>query len=185
MYCWSLGTSNTILCPTKGFGSWHLSVSLFIKITYGTCATILLRCLFVVVFMLLSRMLISGRVPTCDNAHSWWSYSTAPLGDQATSAMTWYPTQSHYPDIEPTSHCPLLIMQSIWLGIGKFQFKSLWIDSKRGIPSKCKHLFNVWTRFCVISLIAWTPALSGQHWYAWSDVLWRRVLLYCYPLNEW
>ena len=38
-------------------------------------------------------------------------------------------TQSHYPDTEPTSLCPILIMPSAWLGTGKYQFKSHWFDS--------------------------------------------------------
>ena len=34
----------------------------------------------------------------CDSAHSWWRNGAASLGDQATSTMNWYPTQSQYPD---------------------------------------------------------------------------------------
>ena len=41
-----------------------------------------------------------GCVPTCDSVHTWWVY---PLGDHNTSTMTWYPTQSYYPETEPTS----------------------------------------------------------------------------------
>ena len=44
------------------------------------------------------------------------AYSAAPLGDQVTSTMTWYPTQSHYPDTDLTSLCPNLIMPNAWLG---------------------------------------------------------------------
>ena len=33
-------------------------------------------------------------------------------GNQATSTITWYPTQSHYPDTKPTSPCTVLIMPS-------------------------------------------------------------------------
>ena len=40
--------------------------------------------------------------------HSWWLYSVSQMGDQA--ASTCYIIQSHYPDTEPTSHCPILIM---------------------------------------------------------------------------
>ena len=40
--------------------------------------------------------------------------------------MTWYPTQVHYPDTEPTSPCPVLIMLTTWLGNNAYQFdKSL------------------------------------------------------------
>ena len=31
------------------------------------------------------------------------------MEDQVTSTMTGYPTQSYYPETEPTSHCPVLI----------------------------------------------------------------------------
>ena len=42
---------------------------------------------------------------------SWYDlHSAAPLGNQAGRTMTWYPTQSHYSDTEPTSSCPILIM---------------------------------------------------------------------------
>ena len=39
-------------------------------------------------------------------------HAATPLGNQAISTMTWYPTHSHYPDIEPTSPRPILIMPS-------------------------------------------------------------------------
>ena len=67
--------------------------------------------------------------PTGDSAHSWWLYSAAQLGYQAASTMT-CTTQSHYPDTEPTSPCPILLMLSANLGSDKYQFyKSLvWID---------------------------------------------------------
>ena len=38
------------------------------------------------------------------------------MEDQATNTMTRYPTQLHYPDIEPTSPSLILIMQGAWLG---------------------------------------------------------------------
>ena len=40
------------------------------------------------VYILATSKVISGRVPTCDSAHSWRIYSAAPLGDQVTSTMT-------------------------------------------------------------------------------------------------
>ena len=54
----------------------------------------------------------------------------SPLGNQAVSTMTWYPTQSHYPDIAPTSPCPIPIMPSTWLVSDTYQlYKSLdWLD---------------------------------------------------------
>ena len=35
-----------------------------------------------------------------EDAHSWWLYSAASLGNQAAGTMTQYPTKSHYPDTE-------------------------------------------------------------------------------------
>ena len=72
--------------------------------------------LFVVVLHLATPKVISGQVLTCDSVQSWWLYSAAPLGDQ-----TWYCYWSHYPDTEPTSTCPILIMPSTWLGSDKYQ----------------------------------------------------------------
>ena len=46
---------------------------------------------------------ISGQVFTCDSAHSWRLYGASPVGNQTVSTRIWYPTQSHYPDTEPTS----------------------------------------------------------------------------------
>ena len=68
----------------------------------------------------------------CDSAHSWRLYSAALLGDLATSTVTCYSTQSHYPDTEPTSPCSILIMRGTRLGSNKYQFKShWWFDSSR------------------------------------------------------
>ena len=52
-------------------------------------------------------------------------------GSLTTSIMTWYPIQSFYPNTEPTSPCPILIMSSAWLGSDKYQFLSHWFDSTR------------------------------------------------------
>ena len=53
-------------------------------------------------------------------------YSAPSLGHQAVSTMTWYPTQSHYPDTEPTSPCSILIMPSTLLGNLKYKLFSPW-----------------------------------------------------------
>ena len=48
-----------------------------------------------------------------------------PLGEQTVNTMTCYPTQSHYPDTEPTSPCHTVIMQMAWLvSSDKYQFSS-------------------------------------------------------------
>ena len=52
-------------------------------------------------YVLATSKVISGWVPTCDSAHSSWLYGAA-LGNQAVNSMTWYPTQSHYPDSDLT-----------------------------------------------------------------------------------
>ena len=46
-------------------------------------------------------------------AHSWQLFSAAALGYQDTSAMTQYPTQLHYPNTEPTSPFPILLMPEV------------------------------------------------------------------------
>ena len=56
------------------------------------------------------------------SAHSWQLYSTAPLGEQAISAMTRNPTPSHYPDTETTIHCPILVKPSTGLCSDKDHF---------------------------------------------------------------
>ena len=88
--------------------------------------------LFVVVYILATSKVTAGWVQTCDNAHSWYFCSAASLGCQAASTMTCYLMQSHYPDTEPTSPCPILIMPSTWLGSDKYQFVSHWFDLTMG-----------------------------------------------------
>ena len=79
-------------------------------------------------YILAISKVILGWVFTCDSVHSWQLYSAVPLGDQV--ASTWPNTiLSHYPDTEPTSPCPILIMPSAWLGSDKYQFLSHWSDS--------------------------------------------------------
>ena len=67
---------------------------------------------------------------TCDSVHSWRLYSAVAWGNQAISTMTWYSTQSYYPDTEPTSPCSILIMPRVWLGSDKYTFLSRWFDSQ-------------------------------------------------------
>ena len=87
--------------------------------------------LFCLFYVLATSKVISGWAPTCHSVHSWWFHSSAPLGDQAASTMTWYPTHSHYPVTESTSPCPSLIMPSAWLRLNKYQFLSHWFDLTR------------------------------------------------------
>ena len=69
---------------------------------------------------------------TCAKTHSWTLYSAAPLENRAISIMTWYPTQSHYPDIEATSPCPVLIRPNTWLGSDNYNLISHWFESTMG-----------------------------------------------------
>ena len=46
-------------------------------------------------------------------------------------AQTWYPIQSHYPETELTSPCPILLMPSTWLESDKYLLilsYSVWFD---------------------------------------------------------
>ena len=82
-------------------------------------------------YILATSKVISGQVLTYNSAHSWWLYSAASLENQGTNTMTWHPTQSHYPDSEPTNACPILIMLSTWIGSYKYQLWGHWFDSTR------------------------------------------------------
>ena len=117
-------------------------------------STILFLCLLLFYILATSRF-ISGWVPTFGNAHSWWLYTAAPLGNQAISTISWYPTPSHYPNTEPTSPCHILIMPSSWLGSDKYQFdKSLvWLD----------HGSNPWSQHKIRALPVRPPPLPSNN----------------------
>ena len=63
----------------------------------------------IVVSVLTTPKVISGRVPTCNIA--------APLGDQVNGNMIRYPT--HYPETVLTSSHSILLMLSVRLGSDK------------------------------------------------------------------
>ena len=77
---------------------------------------------------------------TVHNHGDFVNCSAALLADQATSTMTEYPTQLHYPDSEPTSPCPVLVMSSARLGSNKYQFLSHWVDSTRNQTPDLQHV---------------------------------------------
>ena len=58
------------------------------------------------VYVLQISKVISGWVPPCDSAYTWWLYSAAPLGNQAIGTMTQHLTQSNYPDTK----LPILVL---------------------------------------------------------------------------
>ena len=105
--------------------AWMSSSWSPVRLYSGEAMEPLIVCLLLL-YILATSEVISGRVPTCDSAHSRRLYSATQLGNQAVSTMTWYPTQSHYHNTDLTSPCPILIMPSTWLGSDKYQFdKSL------------------------------------------------------------
>ena len=83
-------------------------------------------------YVLAPSTVISGWIPICNSVRSLRLYSVAPLGNQGTSTMTRFPTQSHYPDTDPTSHCPILIMQSTWVGSNKYNFYNSLVGLDQG-----------------------------------------------------
>ena len=81
-----------------------------------SCKVPLVDCCFT------SQQHLRSHKDRCHSAHSWWLYNTNLLGNQATSTVTWYPTQSNFPDAEQTGPYPILIMQRAWLGSDNYQF---------------------------------------------------------------
>ena len=102
-------------------------------------------CLLFYVVLTTSKV-TSVWVPACGSAHSWQLYSAASLGNQAISTMTWYPTQSHYP--EPNSPCPILITLSTWLGSDNYHFISPLFDFSMGssprLPTRETSALQIW-----------------------------------------
>ena len=58
---------------------------------------------FLEFYILIPHRDISGQVVTFESAHSSQLNSATQLGNQATSIIIRYPTQSHYPDTELTN----------------------------------------------------------------------------------
>ena len=67
----------------------------------------------------------------------------ASLWNQAASTMTWYPTQSHYPDNEPTSPRHSLIILSTWLGREKYKFLRHSLDLAIHWGHRLRHIIQV------------------------------------------
>ena len=90
---------------------------------------------------------ISGWVPTCNNAHSWWLYSTVPLGNQTINTMTLYQTELHYPDTDTTSPCPILLLLNTWLEATCINSLSHWLDATRVQSHNLQHMTPVLYQF--------------------------------------
>ena len=57
---------------------------------------------------------------------SGWVSTVLPHWDHGACNLTYFPTQSYYPDINLTSSCPIIVMPSAWLSSDKYQLlKSL------------------------------------------------------------
>ena len=85
-------------------------------------------------YVMASSKVISRRVQTyghIDSSHPWRLYNAVPLGNQITCTRIRYPTLSHYPDNDPTSPCPMLIILSAWLGRDKYQYLSHYLTRPR------------------------------------------------------
>ena len=73
----------------------------------------------------------SQHLRSYQNSYQLGTAHTQGLFAFVTNTMTWYPTQSHYPDSEPTSRCLILIMPIAQQGNDQYQFWSHWFDTTR------------------------------------------------------
>ena len=100
------------------------------------------------------------------------------MGDQVGSIMTWYPTESHYPETEPISPCSILVILN-----DKYKFLSYWFDSTRNwtahLPQARPVLY--WLGFCTqlegrlvveIVYIGWYSLYSRCQYQKLSTALW-------------
>ena len=102
------------------------------------------------------------------------AHSAAPLWNQTFCTMTQYPTQSHYPDIELTSPCPILLMSSARLGSNKYKFdKSLiWLDWEPNTPiSHTRGLHSTNLALCLFLPYHHRPGAVAESVEHWSQVL--------------
>ena len=80
---------------------------------------------FLLIYILATSNVISGRAPTCESVTSWWIYRAAPL-EKIRPPEPWLDISFSHIITESVSPCPFLIMPSSWLGREKYQFcKSL------------------------------------------------------------
>ena len=109
--------------------------------------------------------IMSGPAPTCDSAHSWWLYSAAPLGNQFTSTMTWYPWHWAKQSLPYPNKASRLA--------GKRQvsiFKSLvWLDqgSSKTVGRHSTHLTtspHLWMIIHLVTLIVQRGYTSCNHY---------------------
>ena len=113
-----------------------------------------------------------ARWRTCDNKHSWWVYSAAPLANKAAGTITWYCTLSHYPDTELTNTCSITLMlgNQVARTLTRYPAQLPYPDTERTIP--CPILLKPSTRLgseqChgdgdIAQLV------KAQGWWAWEQ----------------
>ena len=128
-------------------------------------------------------MFLSGRASTCHSAHSWWQYNGDPVEDQAASTMTWYLTESRYPDTEQTSICPIQLMPSAQLGSDQYQFcKSLDGLTQLGFELCMGILALYWLGQCVQWEIRYTIGNGTKYRIYWLGLS-SWLELYVMPLS--
>ena len=107
----------------------------------------------------------------CDSAHSWRIYSAASLEHHVDNIITWYPTQSYYPDVVLISHCLILVMLSSRLSSDSYTFSmslvSLGWDSNSQPSARGA---------CALSippprLVCWKAAFPQTHIFVFEDNL--------------
>ena len=94
--------------------------------------------------------------------------------------MIRYPTQSNYPDTEPTSACPILILLSAWLGLTSISFKVIGLTRPvfKPMRSESPDLPKHETGALLIrpsSLV--TPLSAGHSWILLSNLFFSPTLL--------
>ena len=117
---------------------------------------------------------ISGRVLTYGNAHSWWLYIVALLKGHAIASVTRFPIWSHYPDAELTSTFPILVMPNVMLGSDIFLFdKSLVSLNWTRTPNLPVVLYRFDHRLCVHTYVIYV--------YVWKYMyIYMRTCTYVY-----
>ena len=131
---------------------------------------------------------ISGMLPTWDSAHSRRLFSAVPLGYKAASTEHWYHTQSHYPDTEPTSPCPIRVIPNSRLGGGLYKWSKSWTNMclckfvcidvcVNVLVCWCVYCINLDSCVCVDGLTSWREV----HWLHWpltyQNTGWVRVTM--------
>ena len=114
-------------------------------------------------YILATPKVILRWVPTNDSADAWRLHSAGLLGHQTANTITWYSTQSHYPDAEPIFPWPILIMKamdkSTQLLLNQFRLLQIYI-----LATSNDHIrmgINLWQYTLVAMLYCCFTGTSG------------------------